>query len=754
MGLSNKLNEKDMTSTRTLNWMVLTFALVTLNYTMISAQIGTCKLPLHYNELPPKQPLMENSLVDVDFESSPGSEYVIYLDFDGETVTSWWGSSINNPIVAAPASYFSASEKESICKQVAADFQPFDVNVTLKLSVFEAAEGKKKVQAVFSPTNYFRPNVDGVAERYTFNYGNSPVAWIFTNQIAWAAQVASHEIGHTLGLSHDGVSGGSAYYGGHNGWTPIMGGGSYVMGQWSKGEYQNANNHQDDLAQISKMIPYRKDDWGSSLSSPSNLKNLVDPSNNFSGEGLISKTDDKDIFIFSTNAIVFNLSVGCADEGAYNNLRLKATIRNQNGDEIYSRTTVSKQDMLTGFLPAGTYYLEFDGVGYLDPLTDGYSDYGSLGKYHFSGSFGPLFDNEDLGISSIDKLDNVTCTETITAKINVHNYGSVLANNYVINIKDDKNTLTTKNLNPSIAAGDSTIILITFTPSSFDNFSFIAEIEYANDAQALNNEKQSSVTKYLFGEDIRFELGKDALGSTHSWTITSSTNGRTVINSSNVTELNAPTIVSSTFCLPKDSCFDIIVENPFQVNWCAEIGLNKYSVWNFPANHIFQKGDTVQIFTALGPKLFVLETAMDQPTVANTWQPEIDPNFTPIECLIPSGLKPYFSFTRIADESEYYSEVYIKEKTKYSTSFCTNSIATSTKKFNNSTIKMFPNPAKSIVHFESFNNIQSLTLYNSLGEKVKEVYNQDNLDVSYLPSGIYYVKIYTNTVEIKSLIVK
>jgi hypothetical protein len=65
------------------------------------------------------------------------------------------------------------------------------------------------------------------------------------------AEAAAHEIGHTLGLSHDGVVGGSGYYSGTaNGlWAPIMGAGYYCsMTQFSKGEYLNANNLEDDMA--------------------------------------------------------------------------------------------------------------------------------------------------------------------------------------------------------------------------------------------------------------------------------------------------------------------------------------------------------------------------------------------------------------------------------------------------------------------------------------------------------------------------
>ncbi len=76
------------------------------------------------------------------------------------------------------------------------------------------------------------------------------------------AEAASHEIGHNLGLNHDGQTTSTAgYYTGHGsgatGWAPIMGVGySKEVTQWSKGDYANANNQQDDM---SVLYP---DEWG------------------------------------------------------------------------------------------------------------------------------------------------------------------------------------------------------------------------------------------------------------------------------------------------------------------------------------------------------------------------------------------------------------------------------------------------------------------------------------------------------------
>lgn len=73
----------------------------------------------------------------------------------------------------------------------------------------------------------------------------------------------STELGHNMGLSHDGVKDPatgattSGYYQGQGDWAPIMGVGYYKpTTQFSKGEYLNANQLQDDYNVISTKVPY------------------------------------------------------------------------------------------------------------------------------------------------------------------------------------------------------------------------------------------------------------------------------------------------------------------------------------------------------------------------------------------------------------------------------------------------------------------------------------------------------------------
>src|SRR5690606_36575395 len=109
----------------------------------------------------------------------------------------------------------------------------------------------------------------GVAYFGSWNWGNDAVCWSVYYVGKNAAEVGSHEVGHTLGLSHDGrTTPVEEYFGGHGsgdtGWAPIMGVGYYQpVAQWSKGEYASANQLQDDLNIITSNnnnVGYRADD--------------------------------------------------------------------------------------------------------------------------------------------------------------------------------------------------------------------------------------------------------------------------------------------------------------------------------------------------------------------------------------------------------------------------------------------------------------------------------------------------------------
>jgi hypothetical protein len=203
----------------------------------------------------------------------------------------------------------------------------------------------------------------------------------------YIAEAISHEAGHNMGLSHDGTATVGYYQGqgsGATGWAPIMGVGYYQsLVQWSKGEYSGANNTQDDYAVMqSNGLPLRADDHGGT---PGTATALTASSSggltSLAAVGIIERPGDIDMFSFAAGAGSASFTVSPAARSA--NLDALVTLTNSAGTVL---ATVNPADALNASfsvtLPAaGTYYLAVTGTGKGDPLTTGYSNYGSLGQY-------------------------------------------------------------------------------------------------------------------------------------------------------------------------------------------------------------------------------------------------------------------------------------------------------------------------------------------------------------------------------------
>jgi serralysin len=357
------------------------------------------------------------------FESLPGANHTVLLDFDGHVVenTSWNSYYNQTTLTANPydidgnPSTFSATELariEEAFHRVAEDFRPFNVNVTTiepsldRLQKSGSGDTMWGVRVIV--TNESTMVTDpaehcgcgGIAYINSFNSSSDLPVWVYTSGGKSVAEAASHEVGHALGLSHDGTSTAS-YYGGHGdgdiGWASIMGVGYYEnVTQWDDGTYYDSNNGgsganynkgPDDLAVITTYngFGYRPDDRGDSSGSASPL---ALNGTSVSDKGVIETSGDVDVYSFITGAGNVTLNVNSFLPGP--NLDIQADLYDANG------TLVTSSNPVTGLhasmamnLAAGQYYLHIDGVGVGNPTSStptGYSGYASLGSYAITGS--------------------------------------------------------------------------------------------------------------------------------------------------------------------------------------------------------------------------------------------------------------------------------------------------------------------------------------------------------------------------------
>ena len=359
--------------------------------------------------------------------SRPNATKTIYLDFDGHiTRGTQWNINREIPNIVTPVFTLDAdlavSEAELetiqyIWERVSEDFSPFNVNVTTEEPPLEdlmnegQGDARWGIRVAVGGTNadwLFDPEVGGIAFLNSFAGSTDTPCFVFNVGEYFTAETISHEVGHTLGLVHDGQivppteeepdPDPIEYYPGHGtgvtGWAPIMGGGQQEFTQWSFGEYPNATNLredltiQDDLATITtgNGFDYRSDDHGGTRV---NASLLGTTSTSFFGEGIIERNTDIDYFQFTVTgqgeAVTFDINP--FHRGP--NLDILAKLHNSSGTVIATSNPVDDLNAsLAANLASGTYYVSIEGTG--RPQTSatdfGYTKYGSLGYFSIVGT--------------------------------------------------------------------------------------------------------------------------------------------------------------------------------------------------------------------------------------------------------------------------------------------------------------------------------------------------------------------------------
>lgn len=346
--------------------------------------------------------------------SKPGSQRTIYLDFDGHNVSGTvWNAGHGLPSGSYPswsidpdATAFSSAEQQaiqSIWVRVAEDFAPFDVDVTTELPASggiprsDSSDQTYGVRALISPSSSAVNKLcgggcGGIAYIDVFDQVSSSAyrqpAWVFPqnlgNDTKNIAEAVTHEVGHTLGLTHDGVAGGTSYYMGHATWAPIMGVGYWKpITQWSKGDYHGADNDENDLAVMAANgIPLRPDE-----EAPGAPYWATRPP---TGSAYITSDSDRDVYMLGICSGPLALA---ADPSAQSpNLDVRLSLLSVTGgalavDNPASRAGTPSEDVVTGMgatvsrtVSEDWYFVAVEGVGNGSP-SKGYDGYASVGAY-------------------------------------------------------------------------------------------------------------------------------------------------------------------------------------------------------------------------------------------------------------------------------------------------------------------------------------------------------------------------------------
>jgi hypothetical protein len=422
--------------------------------------------------------------------SNPLATRKLFLDFDGYTFPTNWrdsawlmgggsfggraqpGASLLGLDLDGNPSNFSSLESAYITETwqaVAEAFSTLDIDVTTEdpglagLSRSSLSDVNFGMTAVVSSDASWSSacNCGGVAYQPSFNQlASSPngfniyaPAFNFnkfdpnSNSYISAKDlggVINHELGHTLGLTHDGttVAGASGeYYPGHGNWAPIMGSSwDKAVRQWSKNEYSNGSarspgngcgaptggwwpqpNNKDDFDIFTcNDVSLKRDDYGDDLSDAT----LIDAS---AGQivlpGIVGPNDDIDFFKFVLSS-ANQISISALPIANSPMLDILLKVYDSNGSLIVSvnpemrRGTDGKPLGMSASISrrsftAGTYYVSIQGTGSGNPLDTGYSSYSSVGQYsfNFEVNYQP---QATLSISNTALTNAVGTTVTIT----------------------------------------------------------------------------------------------------------------------------------------------------------------------------------------------------------------------------------------------------------------------------------------------------------------------------------------------------
>ncbi|MBX3096952.1 MAG: PEP-CTERM sorting domain-containing protein [Fimbriimonadaceae bacterium] len=373
--------------------------------------------------------------------SRPGASYTLYLNFGGFNYSGTWGGGTPGN---TPAYTGSTAQMTNVWARIAEKFVSYNINVTTVDPAPSGSTDSQRKSFYDSQARMMHTVIGGnggwsggggvsfidVAQNVGSN--GSHTNWLFAaqgpNDMQFVADGATHELGHSLNLWHQGdwgVSGqGNSEYSsnfGANGvgtFAPIMGvtynspGSGPQRSLWRVGNAHVGNNisTQNDMGNLYALNGMSRPDdgvghtTGTATSLPltgTNVNNLLakgflSPASTSSPNPIGVNSYTKDYFSFAlgtSSNISLNLNAGgqwitsgIAAEGL--TFRGSFNILNSGGGLVASSTEASSTlvSSYTGNLNAGSYFIEVLNYGGMTSSIDGTAKYYTSGSYFLTGS--------------------------------------------------------------------------------------------------------------------------------------------------------------------------------------------------------------------------------------------------------------------------------------------------------------------------------------------------------------------------------
>lgn len=308
-------------------------------------------------------------------QSLPGAKKVLWLD-------------ISRVMNGTKPLLFVKEEMYKTWQVFASSFSMFDVNVTTDPAIYQAAGlTNSGIGRLFNEPgrSFCSLNAFGTTRACTIQTQPAPMTHFMYGK------TAAHEVGHLMGLSHDG-SGSTEYYGGISNyqWSTIMGNNLCCKTwttpaiQWSKGEYTGSNNKEDDLAIITRKLPFRQDDIPGAVP----LKIGGDSVSALANRGQINNATDVDLFSFpiGPSGGRVSLVIDRTEIRGGSALDIDAKILDADQKVVgeANPTPLRSASFNNLNLPAGEYTLAIKGGSEGTPQ-NGFSNYASMGFYSIAG---------------------------------------------------------------------------------------------------------------------------------------------------------------------------------------------------------------------------------------------------------------------------------------------------------------------------------------------------------------------------------